>query len=89
MMRAGDDLLHPVGQALLGAADLDDRHHRGAEQGAEHGAASAGQAAAADDHGGDHVELEAVGDGRIADRQPRELQHAGEAGERRGRACRR
>ena len=40
------------------------------------------QAAAADDHRGDHVELEADRDGRIADRQLRELQQAGEAGER-------
>ena len=39
------------------------------------------QAAAADDHGGNDVELEADGDRRIADREPRELQHAGEPGE--------
>ena len=46
-------------------------------------AAAAEQAAAADDHRGDHVELEADGDGRIADRQLRELQQTGDAGERR------
>ena len=37
---------------------------------AEHGALAAEQAAAADDHRGDHVELEADRDRRVADRQP-------------------
>ena len=39
---------------------------------------AAEQAAAADDHGGDHVELEPDGDRRIADRQFRERQDAGQ-----------
>ena len=50
-------------------------------------AAAAEQAAAADDHGGDDVELEADGDRRIADRQLRELQHAGERRQARRRAA--
>ena len=37
---------------------------------------ASGEAAAADDDGRDHVEFEAVGDGRVADRQPRELEDA-------------
>ena len=68
MMRAGDDLLHPVGQPLLRAADLDDRHDRRADDRAGDRAAAARQAAAADDHRRDDVELEA--DRRRSDRRP-------------------
>ena len=50
--RARDDLLHPVRQASLRAANLDDGHGGGTEDGPGHGAAAAGEAAAADDDGG-------------------------------------
>ena len=49
-----------------------------------HRPSASGEAAAADDDGSDHVQLEAVGDGRVADRQARELEHARHAGKRRG-----
>ena len=78
---AGDDLLHPVGPAHLRAARLDDLHGERADQAAEHGAFAAREAAAADHDGGDDVQLEADGAGRIADRQPRELHQAGDARE--------
>ena len=51
-------------------------------------APAAEQAAAADDHGRDDVELETDGDRRIADREPRELQHAGHARRAPPPACR-
>ena len=81
---AGDDLLHPVRQAPLRAADLDDGHRAGAEHGADDRTAPAEKAAAADDDRGNHVQLEPDRDRRIADREARELQDAGDAGERRG-----
>src|SRR5437660_444490 len=58
--RPGDDLLHPVRQSLLRAADLDDRHDRRARHRADDAALAAEEAAAADDHRRDDVELEAV-----------------------------
>ena len=53
---------------------------------AEDGALAAAQAAAADDHGGDDVELGADGHGRIALAQARHLHHAGQAEEQAGQA---
>ncbi len=86
--RAGDDLLHPVGQAALCAADLDDRHRGGAENGSGDGASPARQAAAADDHRGDDVELEA--DRRPSGRRPRAARTAARPPRRstRRRSCR-
>src|SRR5947199_356879 len=55
---AGDDLLHPVREAALRAADLDHGHEDRAHQRAEDGAPAAEQAAAADDDRRDHVQLE-------------------------------
>src|SRR4051812_927177 len=66
---AGDDLLHPVRKPLLRAPDLDDGHDRRARDRANDAALPAEQAAAADDHRGNYVELEAVGDGRISNRE--------------------
>ena len=38
--------------------------------------------AAADDHGGNHIQFQTRRHGGVADGQPRELHHAGQAGER-------
>ena len=70
----------PIWMTVMIAAPIDRAEHR---------AASARQAAAADDHRGNHVELEADRDRRIADRQLRELQQPGEARRARPTACRR
>ena len=40
--KAGDDLLHPIGQLHFGAAVVDDRHDQRADQAAEHGSFAAG-----------------------------------------------
>ena len=53
--------------------DLDHRHRRRAEDRSRYRPSASGEAAAADDDGRDHVELEAVGNSRVADRQAREL----------------
>ena len=62
-------LLDPVRQPLLRAADLNHRHDRRAADGSHHRSLAAEQAAAADDHRGDHVQFEADGDRRVADKR--------------------
>src|SRR5262245_7345078 len=51
---AGHDLLHPVGQPLLRAADLYHGHERGPHERPEGGALPAEEASPADDHRRDH-----------------------------------
>ncbi len=86
---SGHDLLHPVRIAFLRAPDLNHGHRRRAQQCPDDRAASTGEAAAADDHRGDDVELETVGDRR--DRRRRVVRTAGRRRLRpaRRRACRR
>ena len=71
------------GSPLLRAADLDHRHDRRAARTVPSTVPlPPSEAAAADDHRGDHVQLEADGDRRVADRQAsRTASTPGDAGE--------
>ena len=79
---AGHDFLHPIGEADVRAARLDDGHERGADQRADDGSFAAEKRRAPDDGGRDHFELEADRVGRISDGQRGELHDAGEPRER-------
>src|SRR5687767_13738511 len=76
--------MHRVGQALLQTAYMNDGHDARPGQHADDAALSAREAAAADDHVGDVVELKTHGDGGIAHGYPRELHHVLAPGERTG-----
>ena len=80
--RADDHVLAGVGDAGVDAAVVQDRHDQAADQGAEDGPLAAAQAPAADHHGGDHLEFQAVGGGRVAGPvQEEELEAARQAGQ--------
>src|SRR5688572_27706001 len=82
--RARHDLLYPVLQTALRAADLDDRHDAGAGNRPDDSALAAGQAAAADDDSSNDAKLRADRNRGVADRQSRELHDARKPGERAG-----
>ena len=78
---ADDDVLARVGNIGVDAAVVQDRHDQAADQGAQHGPFAAAQAAAADHHRGDDLQLEpapVVGSPVAAEID--ELKHAGQAG---------
>src|SRR5689334_11706653 len=78
---ARDDLLPAGFEPELGAAVAQDGHDQRADERAEDAALSAGKARAADDDGGDDVQLIAHGGGGIALADVGELQHSSDAGE--------
>src|SRR5215467_2404043 len=53
-----DDLLHPVRQASLRRAELNDSHDGGANKRSEYRASAAEKTASTDDDCGNHVQLE-------------------------------
>ncbi len=75
-----DALLHPVVEADFRAAVVDDGHQERAEEGPEDRALSAGEGGAADDNGGDDLELGALGGRRVADGEVGELEDGSDAG---------
>ena len=78
--RADEDARPPRRQrALEGDDRLDDAEHQHAEHRAEHEAVAAGEQGAADDHGGDGIELGADRRERVARERVEGVQDAGEA----------
>ena len=75
------DLLHVGGPAHLLAAVAEEGHHQGSHHGAQDAALAPGEAAPADDHRCDHVELGPDGDRGVALSQPGHLHDPGEAEE--------
>src|SRR5262245_56233312 len=83
---ADDDLLHVVRPPHLLTTVAQEGHDQRADHGAGDAPLAAVQASAADDYGGDDVELHPHRDGRITLPQPRHLGYAGQAEKEPGHA---
>src|SRR5581483_890958 len=82
---ANDDFLGEILPAHLVGTVAEDGHDQGANHRAENAAGAAVQAGAADDDGGDDVQFEADGDGRVALGEARELHESGQADKQAGK----
>src|SRR5205807_2684268 len=85
--RADDDVLGGVRDVGVDAAVGQYGHDQAADQGAEHGPLAAAEAGAADHDGGDHLEFQPLGRGRVARAtQEQELEDPGETERQAGQA---